>query len=275
MDAVAKWLVGADYSPVQIIAVRGWILVAALLASLSLRGALTALRTARAGAHVARATAGVSAPLCFFWSLEHLPLAEATAIFFSATFIMTALSAWLLREAVGTHRWAAVLIGFIGVLVVTRPGSGAFQTASLLALASSLGYSILVLSGRWLSKTESTLTLVFYFNLVTTVLTTVMLPLVWRPMALVDMLIIVVMSALALAGHMLLTGAFRLAPIGVIAPFEYSALVWSVLIGFLVWGDVPGPVAALGIGIILASGLYIANRERLDHRRLVAERASH
>jgi drug/metabolite transporter (DMT)-like permease len=261
MDAVAKWLVNAEYPVVQIMALRGWMLTAMLLAIVFRRHGLAGLKTERPRGQALRMLAGFTAPMLFFTALRDLPLADATALFFGSTFFMTALSVPVFGERVGLHRWSAVVVGFVGVLIVTRPGTGTFQVASLLVVGSSLAYACMVLLGRWLGRTEPIFRIVFYNNLGAAVLGSLALPFVWTAMPLADVLVLFTMAVLALGGHFCLTNAFVLAPVPVVAPFEYSALVWATLIGFVVWGDVPELPVVLGGAVIVASGLYVLHRE--------------
>ena len=188
-------------------------------------------------------------------------------IFFGATFIMTALSALLLGERVGPHRWGAVVIGFAGVYVAARPGGGVPAPEALYAVAASLCYALLMLGGRWMGRTEPVFRLVFYYNVGTALIASLFLPFEWTPMPSAHLSVLVAMAGLALAGHVLLTRAFSMAPVGVIAPFEYSAIVWAALIGFLVWGDVPADHVYLGAAIIVLSGVYVVRREAMLARR--------
>ena len=196
-----------------------------------------------------------------------MPLADTTVIFFGAPFIMTALSALLLGERVGPHRWGAVVIGFAGVYVAARPGGGVPVPGALYAVAASLCYALLILSGRWLGRTETVFRLVFYFNAGTALVASLFLPFLWKPMSPTHLGVLAAMAGLALTGQVFLTRAFKAAPVSVIAPFEYSALVWAALIGFLVWGDVPADHVLLGAGIIILSGIYVVRREAMGARR--------
>ena len=263
MDGTVKWMVGAEVSVIQIVAVRGWIIVALLTLWVPRMGGFGALRIRRAGAHLGRIACGFGALFFFFSSLKALPLADATVIFFGSTFIMTALSALLLGERVGPQRWGAVVIGFAGVYVAARPGGGVPAPEAFYAVAASLCYALLMLGGRWLGRKEPVFRLVFYYNAGTALLASLFLPFEWKPMASAHLGILVAMAGLALCGHVFLTRAFNAAPVGVIAPFEYSTIVWAALIGFLVWGD----DVYLGGAIIVLSGLYVVRREALLARR--------
>ncbi|MEM7206564.1 MAG: DMT family transporter [Pseudomonadota bacterium] len=268
MDALVKWLVGETYSPVQLLAVRSWISVPVFLLLMHRSAGIGALRTKRLPAQLARGLVGMATAGCFFYSLTALPLADAVAISFASTFLMTALSALWLKEHVGMHRWGSVIVGFIGVLVITRPGTDAFRVEAIFTLLSALGYALFILSGRLLSRTETTSSLVFYHNL--TIMLACSLPLywLWQPMPLTIIWAMLAFAALALLGHFAVTHAFKLAPVGAIAPFEYSALLWSILLGFVIWGDAPDLVTMIGMAIIACSGLYILHRESRLRKRV-------
>lgn len=268
MDGMVKWLMLRELSPLQLIAVRGWIITIAILVTLLLlprTGGVRALKTNRIHQHIGRSAGGVFAPILFFLSLKFVPLADAVTIFFCTTFIMVAASVVFLKEQVGVHRWSAVGIGFVGVLIAMQPGTSAFQPASLLVLGAGFAYAFLLVSGRWLSRTESSLQLIFYFTFFNTLICTALLiliwPELWRSVSSEETAMIFAISGVALAGYFFITRAFTTAPISVIAPIEYLALFWAVLIGYLVYDEVPSLLIWLGIALILSAGLYIGYRE--------------
>ena len=263
MDGVAKWLVHADYAVTQIIALRSWMMVGGLLVWARFNGGVRArLKTLRGRDHAIRVILGFGAPLCFFTAIGAMPLADAVVICFSAPFIMTALSVPLFGERVGIHRWSAIAIGFLGVVMVMQPGTGAFHPMAIVALIACISYASMNLTSRWLGSTEDTFKIVFYLNLGLAVLASLYMPFVFTPMPWMDILLLVGMAVLSIGGHVFMTKAFNTGEIGVIAPFEYSAMIWAVLIGFIFWGDVPTPMVWAGAAIIVASGLYILPRER-------------
>lgn len=263
MDATAKWLVHADYEVVQILALRGWIITGILLVWAKFNGGWRKqLYTTRLRDHGIRTALAYLAPFCFFTALKSMPLADATVIFFAAPFIMTALSVPLFKEKVGLHRWGAIAVGFAGVLIAMQPGTAGFQPMALVVLAGCFFYAITTLAVRWLGSTESTFKIVFYFNFGVALISTLFLPFVWVPMSWQDIGVLTGMAGLGLCGHIFLSRAFNTGQVGVIAPFEYSALLWTVIIGFVVWNELPVARVWLGGAIIVASGLYIIHRER-------------
>jgi drug/metabolite transporter (DMT)-like permease len=261
MDSVVKALLNLNVSVIQIIAIRGWMITGVLLLSLPFRGGLKAIATRRIKLHLLRTGIGFFAPLCFFLSLKYLPIADATAIFFCTTFFMTAGSVIVLGERVGVHRWSAVIFGFIGVLIVSSPGTESFHPASVLPLLAGAAYAGIILSGRLLTRTDSPFKLVFYFTAFNTLVATLLLPFFWQSISLDAMLLMLLVSALALCGYLCLTYAISIAPIGVIAPIEYIALIWATVLGYVFWQEIPSSAAWLGMAIILTAGLYIMWRE--------------
>jgi len=266
MDALAKWLVEADMSPIQLLAMRSWIIIPVMLLFLFVRGELKVLKTRRPVAHAVRGGLGLAAPLCFFLALKQLPLADATVVFFSSTFILTALSALVFKEQVGIHRWGAVITGFCGVLIAVNPEGSGDLSAYFLVLCAAFTYVLLLLSGKRLSEQDSVISLVFSFNLMVGLLSSLLLPLMWVAVSLSGIGILTVLALLAICGHILLTLAFSRAQVSAIAPFEYTSLVWATLVGYLVWQDIPSTRVWIGASIIIASGLYVIHREAMHLR---------
>jgi len=261
MDAAVKTVLGLEVTVIQVMAMRGWIITFVLLLSLPFQGGWAVLATSRIKLHLLRTGIGFFAPLCFFLSLKYLPIADATAIFFCTTFFMTAGSVFVLGEQVGIHRWSAVIIGFIGVLIVSSPGSESFHPASILPLLAGAAYAGIILSGRLLTRTDSPFKLVFYFNAFNTLIATLLLPYFWGTISAEIVLLMLLISGLALGGYLCLTYAISIAPIGVLAPIEYIALMWAALFGYVFWQEIPTPSTWLGIALILLAGLYIMWRE--------------
>jgi drug/metabolite transporter (DMT)-like permease len=181
MDALAKWLVSAQMSAIQLIAIRSWIILPIILLVLAARGQIKDLTTRQPLQHMLRGCCGFLAPVAFFTSLKSLPLADATVIFFSSTFILTAASALFLKERVGLHRWSAVLVGFIGVVIAMDPRGGGDLQAYLLVLTAATIYAMIFVSGKHLSRNDSVISLVFSLHLGMGLMSTLALPWVWVP----------------------------------------------------------------------------------------------
>jgi drug/metabolite transporter (DMT)-like permease len=260
MDATIKWLT-AGYPVPQVVALRSWFGLPLLFLLAMREGGLAALRTQRPLVHVARYGLVMLLSLSFFWALSAMKLVDAITIAFAAPIIITALSVPLLREEVGIRRWVAIGVGFCGVLVMLRPGTGVFQWAALAALGSALVYALLMVTTRVFKATESTASLMLYPQLGMSLSGLLMVNFFWVTPTMLDLVLFAFAGFFGSIGVMCLTHAFRLAPVAAIAPFEYTALLWATLLGFLVWDELPDAVTLAGASIVIASGLYIIYRE--------------
>jgi drug/metabolite transporter (DMT)-like permease len=213
--------------------------------------------------------------LATFLTVAHLPLAEATTFSFTAPLIATVLSVFILRERVGIHRWFAIGLGVVGMLIMIHPGgSGALAGAGIaLGLTSATLIALSTITLRQLGSTEPAVTTVFWFTLLGTILTAVAFPFFghWHNPTTYLLLGGVGVSAMLAQG--LMTSALRYAPISVTTPFEYSQLLWAALLGFLIWADLPSITTLVGAAFIASAGLYTFYREHLFARKGVAESA--
>ena len=203
-----------------------------------------------------------------FFAIKFLQLDQALTIIFATPFLVAALAGPVLGEWVGPRRWAAIGVGFLGVLVVTRPGFSAIHPAAALTACGTLCYALYSLATRILARTDSNETTLFYSNLVGAVALLPVVGFVWTtPDSLLIGLLMLAAGAFASLGHFLLIAAHRLAPASVLSPFIYSQLAWTVALGFFVFGDVPNRWTLAGAGIVIASGLYLLHRERVRRSR--------
>ena len=229
-----------------ILATRGW----------------SVLRTSRPVGHIIRAAIGIGGMMSGFAALGMMPLSEFTAIVFAAPLLITALSAPVLREKVGPHRWAAVVVGFAGVLVTIHPDPVHLVTlGALLALGQALGTAGAMLAIRQLGATEPGPTIVFYFTLSAAIVGGLLTPFVWTKPSLEVLMLLIAIGLTGGVGQMLLTEAFKAAPAAIIAPFDYATLVWNGLIGYAIWSEKPALTTVIGGLIVAGSGLYIFWRE--------------
>ena len=262
MDAIIKWLT-ADYPITQVVALRSWFGLPLLCLFALYDGGLKALRTRRPMVHIGRYLLVLALSFSFFWALSQMKLVDAIAITFAAPIFITALSVPLLKEPVGLHRWVAISIGFCGVLIMLRPGMGVFQWAALVVLGSVVVYALLMITTRAYKSTESTAALMLYPQLGMSLTGIIIAPLFWVTPSLGDLGLFALAGLFGSVGVMCLTHAFRLGPAAVISPFEYSALIWATLLGFLLWGELPDALTLGGAGIVISSGLYIIYRETI------------
>ncbi|MBK5925907.1 DMT family transporter [Rhodobaculum claviforme] len=259
-DAIAKILTDR-YDPVQIIFLRNLIAVPMIVALvLALRGS-HALRTRHLWVHALRGGLMLLGAYLYFTSLRFLPLAEATALIFSAPIFITALSVPLLGETVGWRRWGAVLLGFIGVLVIVQPGAEGFQPAALLPVAAAALYALFMVSARWIGPSEGIWTMMLFVVLFPMLYAAPFALWVWTPVRAEDLGLFAAIAVLGSLGITLIGQAFRMAPAAVVAPFDYTALIWAVALGWLIWGDVLAVSTGVGALIIVASGIIIVLRE--------------
>ena len=229
------------------------------------------LRTRKPGWHLLRSVLMTGSMLTFFFALKFLPLADVIVLAYAAPLIVTALSRPLLGEPVGLWRWLAVIIGFVGVLIVVRPGSGVIEPAALYALAGATFYAMLSLTARKLSTTESTWSLSLYSFVVPTLLTTILSASVWLVPDWIDWLWFVMSGVFGALAFLFVNAAYGRAPAAIVVPFEYTGLIWATGAGYLFWAEIPGLNTWLGAAIIIASGLLILFRETVARPKPAAE----
>jgi drug/metabolite transporter (DMT)-like permease len=266
MDALVK-LATVRHPTGQIIFFRNLFALVPLYFFIRQAGGLGILRTQRLGQHILRSLGGIASMFCLFLAYAYMPLADAMAIATAGPIFLTALSVPLLGEHVGWRRWAAVFAGFIGILIITRPGSGVFGVAALLPLAGAFFYALAMVQIRKLSTSEPPARIVFYFTIAAVVLGGASLPWQWvtpTPLSLVYLVGIGLVGGFA---QMAMTHAFRLAPVAVVGPFDYTALVFATGFGYAIWGQIPDRFVWAGAAIVIASGLYILHRETVRRRQ--------
>lgn len=221
------------------------------------------LKTKRPGGHAARATVGLVGMFCGFTAVSMLPLTESTALSFASPLFMTALSALILKEHVGVHRWGAVVVGFLGVLIMVRPDPNHMASlGTVFALMGAVGAAGAMIAIREIGRTEPGPTIVFYFTLAGMLVGLASLPFGgWTVPNATTLIMLICTGLLGGTGQLLLTEALRRAPVAVVAPFDYTQLVWACLIGFLVWDELPRAATVAGAMVVAASGVYILFRE--------------
>ncbi len=236
-------------------------------------GGLAVFRTERLGLHLLRCALNGASLLLFYFALRRLELATLFAIGFVGPLLMTALSVPILGERVGPHRWAAIAIGFVGALIIVNPGAGGFQPAALIAMAGPALWSTSMVLVRKMSTPETAASLLAYINVSLLLMGVVGAPFVWQPIAFAQTGFVLMLSVTLVIGQWLMLRAFRMAPIGVVAPFQYTGIVWATLIGWAFWNEFPAPNVWIGATILIASGLYVMWRERIRAREKAARSA--
>jgi drug/metabolite transporter (DMT)-like permease len=263
LDAMAKYLAG-HMDPLQVAGMR---FVSAFIIALMFSNPFTRrglLKSGQPTLQILRGLMLVSTTILNFLAFRYLQLDEALAILFSTPFLVAIAAGPLLGEWVGWRRWTAIIVGFIGVLVVIRPGmGGGMQWAALFSVGAAIFYAAYSIATRMVSRTDSSETTLFYGNLVAVCVMAPLLPFVWKgPLSLLDFGLLVAVGALGSSGHYLMIAAHRRAPASVLSPFMYTQLVWATTLGFLVFGDIPTQWTMVGATIVVASGLYLLYRER-------------
>lgn len=280
-DLVLKFISG-EYPLHEAMTVRSLVAIPCLLLLLKFEGGIRLLSTPRWKIHLGRGAIMFFAYTFYYLALAALPIATCTAIWFAAPLFITALSVVVLKEQVGWRRWLGIVAGLLGVLIMLRPGSSLFAWASLLPLCAALGYSISMTIARKTGGVDAASAMAFYANLAfcagALVLTAIFgsgafatsgdaslgfLTRSWVWPTAFDLGLMMSTGVVAGLGITLLTNAYKVARGSVVAPFEYTAMVWGVLNGWLFFGDWPDATAWLGIAIIIGSGLYVLYRDKV------------
>jgi len=263
-DAVAKYLT-RSYPVIEVTWGRFVFHLALLLPFLAARRDLSVFRTKALRLQLTRSLLQIGSTVLYFFGIALLPLATATVIAFAQPLLLTVFSVPLLGEKVGVRRWSAVLIGFLGVLVIVRPGGGATlgvsHWAMLLPLATAAISAFYQIATRLVARTDAVETSLFFTAVSGAVVMTIAVPFVWRAPDLAGWCLMMATGFLAGAGHYCIINAFKRAPASVLAPFSFTQLIWATALGYLIFGDLPDGATLLGAAIIVGSGLYVFYRE--------------
>jgi drug/metabolite transporter (DMT)-like permease len=263
MDAVMKFLAGT-YPPMQVAALRGLSALPFVLVYVAWLGAGRSLLRVRWPLHLLRGALSIAMLSLFAFSLRELPLAEAYTIFFVAPLLITLLSIPVLKERVRLSHWAAIVAGMAGVLVALRPShEGFFTLGALAVLGAAACYAASAIAGRLLSRTDASVTLVFWTTVALALGAGLLAAPQWVPVARADWSLVLALAVTGFIGQVCITEAFRHGQAAVVAPFEYTALAWGVGLDWVLWRTFPDAWTWAGGAIIVASGLYLVRRERV------------
>jgi drug/metabolite transporter (DMT)-like permease len=273
MSALIRYL-GARYPIGEVVFYRSAFALVPVLAVYAWRGELAAtVRTESPLGQASRGALSIVGMFCNFGALARLPLIEANAISFTSPLFGVALAALVLKERVRIYRWSAVTIGFLGVLVVLSPHLSGDELAIIMASATSLAGVIYGLAGsltnagtmiqtRHLTKSESTSSIVFYFSLICALSGLLTLPFGWVAPIGAEFAVLMAIGFLGGVGHILLTESYRYAAASVVAPFDYTSMIWALLLGYIMFGEMPTVAIVIGSIIIAGAGLFVIWRER-------------
>lgn len=258
-DAMGKWLV-ATYTVGQVLLIRS-LAALALLLPFIWRDRATFARTPRWGIQALRALFATVEVACFYWAVTYLPLADVMTYYLAGPIFVTAIAGTLLREPVGWRRWTAVVVGFCGVVVALRPGTAALSWPSLIALIGSFTFSLSMISTRFLRGTSDTV-LVTTQTAAALAFGVVAAPIGWVTPSPRDFGLLCLLGIVAMTSHVCVNRSLILAPASVVVPYQYTTIIWAVVFGYLVFGDVPDAWMLTGAAIIVGAGLFIFLRER-------------
>ena len=268
-NAILKW-VTTGYPPGEIIFIRGafiWVPIAIFIAR---SGGMRTVRITRPGLHLARGSTVIMSAFLYIVGLRFLPLADVTAINFSTPLFVTMLAPLFLGEIVGWRRWSAVVVGFAGIVLITRPTESLIGLAVLLPIGAALGAALRDLITRRMTETESSNAILCTTTAMVMLAGLATLPFGWKLPTMADFGLMAAAGLLAGFGHYFMIEAFRHAEAVLVSPFRYLMIVWAVLLGYLFWGDLPDEWVIGGICLVIASGVYIFHRE-VVRRRLAAK----
>lgn len=261
-DATAKWLI-RDYPITQIVGLRASIVVLFVIIVSVLRNRVNELRPVNRSGHLRRAVFAAFSGYLFVTGLAYVALIEASAAAYMGPVIMTALAPFMLGERVGAHRWCAVLVGFVGMLVMLRPSPAGMSWAMLLPVTAAIFGALRDLTTRSLSVTESSASMLMTSNLMLFAVGVVAAPFfAWRGFDLTDAALLLLSAVLIGCAHFLHIEAFRNEEASTLAAWRYTGIIWSALFGFLIFGEKPDVWLLAGAALVIAGGLYIVFRER-------------
>lgn len=259
-DALGKWLV-ATYSVGELLLIRSATAFVLLLPFVWRAGVSAFITAPRPGVQLLRLVLGTAEVAMFFWAVAYLPLADVVTFYLAGPIYVTALSAWLLGEEVGWRRWIAVIVGFAGVLIALRPSAASFTWPALIALAGSLSFALLMIVTRLLRETSDTV-LVTGQIAVTGLFGLVAAPFGWITPSPIDFAALCLFGVASMVALACVNRSLKLAPASVVVPYQYTMIVWAIILGYLVFGDRPDAATLLGAAVIVGAGLYIFYREQ-------------
>jgi drug/metabolite transporter (DMT)-like permease len=268
-DVTAKYL-SATLPSIEIAWIRFLVFGLIMSPAMVPGSPLYALRSQRPGLQVMRGAALLGSSLFFISGLRFLPIAEASATGFVAPLFVTALSIVFLGETVGVRRWLATAVGLIGVLIILRPGTGAFHPAAFFPIVSALAWACTLIMTRMMSGRDHAITTMTYSSIVGVCILSALVPFVWVAPSWHDILFGIFIGLASTAGQWIVVLAFRYADASVLAPFSYTQLLWVSILGFVIFGEVPDVWTVTGAVFIVGSGLYTAHRERVRRSQLLA-----
>lgn len=270
-DVIAKYLV-RDYHAIQVTWARYLFQLIILATALGGPRVLQRFATKRLKLQLLRGVLTVMATILFITALRTIPVVDGIALLFTSPLFVVALSVPFLGERVGFHRWAAVLVGFTGVLLVLRPGDGVVEWGALLALSSAACVGVFHIVTRILSRTDHPITTLLYMAVTGFLILSAAVPFFWTEPTLEAWFLFALAGLISGFAHYGVITAIRWAPLSAVAPFTYAQVMSATMMGYLVFGDIPGEWTVIGLATIIGSGLYVLHRERRVAAKTAAAR---
>ena len=259
MSVQAK-LIGIDYHPTQITFARGLVVLIFLAPLIYRLGGLNFLKTKKPVLHFFRSIAGLVGNLMFFFAFQRLPVADVTVISQAVPIFSCILAIIFLNEIIRWRRWTAILVGFLGVIIAINP-SGEIAIASIYALVATLMWSITIVFLRLLGTTEHPVKTVFYFMLISVIITSFFQPFLWKQPSFNVILLFFGLGTTAFVTQILMTYALQKAPASIVSPFNYTGIIWAIVFDYVIWNTTPVMTTIIGGSIITITGIYIFRRE--------------
>jgi drug/metabolite transporter (DMT)-like permease len=263
-DALGKWLV-IDYSVGELLLIRSAAALVVLAPFIRNTGVAAFTTAPQPALQMARIVLSALEVAMFFWAVSYLPLADTVTFYLAGPIYVTALSVLLLGEKVRWRRWSAVLAGFVGVVLALRPSAASFTLPALIALGGSIFFAVLMITTRMLRKTQDTV-LICGQIIATLLFGAVFAPFGWVTPSLRDFILLLLFGVLSMVALACVNRSLKLAPASVVVPYQYTMIIWAIMLGYVVFGDVPDLFTSAGAAIIIAAGLYIFWREQVQGR---------
>jgi drug/metabolite transporter (DMT)-like permease len=263
-DALGKWLL-LDYSVGELLLIRSAAALVVLVPFLWNTGVAAFITAPRPALQIVRIVLSALEVAMFFWAVSYLPLADAVTFYLAGPIYVTALSVFLLGENVGWRRWSAVVVGFVGVVLALRPSAASFTLPALIALGGSIFFAVLMVTTRMLRHTSDMVLISGQIG-ATLLLGTAFAPFGWVTPSLRDFLLLSLFGVVSIVALACVNRSLKLAPASVVVPYQYTMIVWAIILGHVVFADVPDLFTLTGAVIIIAAGLYIFWRERVPNR---------
>ncbi len=264
-DAATKYL-AESYPMGQVLGLRQSVTLLVIFAYVFLSGSWEQLRINHRSGQAWRAAVHCGSAILIVWALTLLPIATVTAIVFSSPLIVLIFSMRLLGEDVSWQRWIAVIIGFTGVLVIVRPGGVSFEWAILVAVAAAFVSGFRDLLTRRLSRTDTSISMLFWASALLIVLSLLTIPLGWKTLTLSGTFLFIINGLINAGAHFLMIEALRLGDAALVSPFRYSAILWAILTGFIVWNELPETFTVVGAAMLIISGILISRPNSKEGR---------